>query len=331
MSRCRVFDVIRKTVVKIDGFRGVLSAANYSQVMDKFVEGEVAQRGRLPAAPAYAVQFFLIPLAVVAITVVGYTAFRSLLTDQRSAQEYLLEIQTGGSSHRWPAAYELSRMMADPEVARDPALGPALIKAFEKSKGDDPRVRRYLALAIGRLTPPLPPQAVASLAAALQDAESETVISAIWALGSLGDPSVAPAVAQMYQSSDPGVRKMTVYALGAIPGDGQLRVLSTALNDSVPDVQWNAAVALARHLDREGVPVLQRMLDREYVERTVKRTANVEDDVDPIGEVMITALQAIAALHETSLRNQVTDLSQGEPDLRVRQVAMETLKALGPA
>jgi hypothetical protein len=46
---------------------------------------------------------------------------------------------------------------------------------------------------------------------------------------------------------------------------------------------------------------------------------------------MISALQAIATLQETSLRARVTDLSRGEPNLRVRQVAMETLKALGPA
>jgi hypothetical protein len=53
-------------------------------------------------------------------------------------------------------------------------------------------------------------------------------------------------------------------------------------------------------------------------------------EVDPVGEVMIEALRAIAALRETSLRQQVTSLSRTEPSLRVRQVAMETLKALGP-
>jgi hypothetical protein len=67
------------------------------------------------------------------------------------------------------------------------------------------------------------------------------------------------------------------------------------------------------------------------VERTVKRTSSRLDDIDPIGEVMISALQAIAVLQETSLRNEVTNLSHNESNLRVRQVAMETLKALGPA
>src|SRR6266852_8119007 len=117
--------------------------------MDKLVERETAARNPLAAAPALAVQFFLIPLAVVAIAVGVYLGFRSLLTDDRGPQEYLAEIQNGGSTRRWPAAYELSRLMADPKVRADKTLAPALVKAFESAKDDDPRVKQYLALAIG--------------------------------------------------------------------------------------------------------------------------------------------------------------------------------------
>lgn len=324
--------------------------------MDKLVEGDAAPRGSLTAAPAYAVQFFLIPLAVVAVTVAVYLGFRSLVTDERTAQEYLAIIQTGGMSDRWPAAYELSRLMADPEVAGDPTLGPALVNAFTASKGENwtgwcggfgecPPVRRYLALAMGRLMPPLPPDAIPALVEALGDPDSETVINTIWALGSLGDPSVVPYLEAMYESTDVGVRKVTVYVLGALPGDGQDRVLATALNDTAVDVRWNAAVALARHRNREGVPVLRRMLDRPYVEETViaqrtpgrtgenaaNRSVFLAAEEDPVGEVMISALQAVAALQETSLRAHVAELSREEPNLRVREAAMETLKALGPA
>ena len=42
----------------------------------------------------------------------------SLLTEDRSAQEYLTDIRSGGSNRRWPAAYELSRLMADPEFVK---------------------------------------------------------------------------------------------------------------------------------------------------------------------------------------------------------------------
>ena len=45
-------------------------------------------------------------------------------------------------------------------------------------------------MAIGQLDPPLPEQAVADLKKALDDPDSEARISAIWALGSSGDPAV---------------------------------------------------------------------------------------------------------------------------------------------
>jgi hypothetical protein len=93
-------------------------------------------------------------------------------------------------------------------------------------------------------------------------------------------------------------------------------------------VQWNAAIALARHGRHEGVPVLRRMLDRAYVERNVTRQAQRTEDVDPVGEVMISGLRAIAALKESTLSEQVRTLSTDDHNLKVRQAAIETLKNL---
>jgi len=298
--------------------------------MDKLIEREAATRNPLTAAPALAVQFFLIPLAVVAITVLVYVGFRSLLADARSPQDYLTEIQRGGSDRRWPAAYELSRLMADPKVRADKTLAPALLKAFQESKSD-PQVRRYLALAIGRLDPPLPADAVADLTHALDDPDSETRISVIWALGSSRDPAVVPRLIPLYiaPEADAGIRKMVVYALGALPGDEQLPILRTALQDSAPDVRWNAAVALARKGNHDGVPVLEQMLDRQYVEQTVKRDVRQDDDQDPIADVMISGLRAAAALKDESLKPSVTNLSQQDRSMKVRQAAIEALKIMG--
>jgi HEAT repeat protein len=297
--------------------------------MDKLIEREHATRNPLVAAPALAVQFFLIPLAVVGVTVLVYVGFRSLLTDDHTPQEYLTEIRTGGSTRRWPAAYELSRLMADPKVRADRTLGPALVKAFEESKGDDPRVRRYIALAIGRLDPPLPPSAVADLSASLDDPDSEVRISTIWALGSSGDPSVVAKLEPLYASGDAGIRKIVVYALGALPGDVQLPTLRAALQDSTADVRWNAAVALARHENHDGVPVLRQMLDRGYVEGAVKRDVRQDEDQDPVADVMISGLRAAAALKDDTLKPSVTVLSQQDRSLRVRQAAIEALKVMG--
>jgi HEAT repeat protein len=298
--------------------------------MDKLAEREPATRNPLVAAPALAVQFFLIPLAVVGVTVMVYVGFRSLLTDSRTAQDYLIEIQTGGSTRRWPAAYELSRLMNDPAVRADRALAPALIKAYESARSDDdPRVRRYLALAIGRLDPPLPERAITDLSAALDDPDSEARITAIWALGSSGDVSVVPRLEPLAASQDAGIRKMAVYALGALPGETQLPTLRTALRDEAPDVRWNAAVALARHGDHDALPVIHQMLDRHYVEQTVKRSVRPDEDQDPIADVMISGLRAAAALRDPTLRGSIEELSHQDRSLKVRQAALEVLKAMG--
>ena len=298
--------------------------------MDKLSEREPATRNPLVAAPALAVQFFLIPLAVVAVTATVYVGFRSMVADARSPQDYLAEVRRGGSDRRWPAAYELSRLMADPKVRADKTLAPSLVKAFRQSAGD-PQVRRYLALAIGRLDPPLPPDAVVDLSNALDDPDSQTRISVIWALGSSGDPAAVGRLLPLYAApdADAGIRKMVVYALGALPGTAQIDTLRTALGDPAPDVRWNAAVALARHGNRDGVPVLRQMLDRTYVEQAVKRDVRQDDDQDPIADVMISGLRAAATLRDESLRPSVTTLSEHDRSLRVREAALEALKVMG--
>jgi HEAT repeat protein len=298
--------------------------------MDKLVERQPGPRGPLATAPALAVQFFLIPFAVVAVTAAIYVGFRALLTDDRTAQDYLTEIRTGGTNRRWPAAYELSRLMADPNVRRsDATLVPALIAAFEQSKDGDPLVRRYLALALGRLDTPAPPRAVELLTEALDDADGETRISAIWALGSLKERSAVSRLEQQYGSDDPGIRKMAVYSLGAIPDAAHSKVLATALNDPVVDVQWNAAVALARHGRRDGVEVLRRMLDRAYLEQSVEANVEADADTDPAGAVMISGIQAAATLKDPALREPVETISREDKNLKVRQAALAALKIIG--
>ena len=126
--------------------------------MDKLIERETATRNPLVAAPALAVQFFLIPLAVVAVTVLVYVGFRSLLADTRTPQDYLTEIRA--RRHGRGVAGRLRAVAArwpTRSVRADKALAPALVQAFDEAKDGDPRVRKYLALAIGRLDPPLPP------------------------------------------------------------------------------------------------------------------------------------------------------------------------------
>lgn len=297
--------------------------------MAKLVEREPSPRvSPLTAAPALAVQFFLIPLAVVGMVVLVYGGFRMLLSTERTPQELLSDVRVGGRERRWPAAYELSRLLSDPETETQfPGLGTDLVQAFSDSDGDDPRVRRYLALALGRLNNP-PTTAVVALLASLEDPDTETRISVIWALASLGDEATVSDIARMYRSDDSGVRKMAVYALGILSPDGRDATLRTALEDSVADVQWNAAVALARHGSGDGMVIIRRMLDRSYVERMVTRTPTSEANIDPVSEVIVSGLQAAAALGASELRSSIEALSESDANLRVREVALKALDVL---
>ena len=316
--------------------------------MDKLIEREPAARTPLVAAPALAVQFFLIPLAVVSLTVLLYVGFRALVADARTARDCITEVRFGGANRQWPAALELSALMDDPKVRADRELAVDLVKAFDESKTGDPRIRKYLALAIGRLDPPLPAEAVQVLLKSLDDPEqpwtpdawsringwtaemAEAHISTIWALGASGDPAVVSRLQPLYEAPDAGVRKIVVYVLGALPGDAQIVTLRTALQDSVADVQWNAAVALARKGSREGVPVLKQMLDRAYVEHRVTREVRQDDDQDPIADVMINGIRAGASLKEEELRFSIETLREKDRSPRVQQAALEALKILGP-
>jgi HEAT repeat protein len=142
---------------------------------------------------------------------------------------------------------------------------------------------------------------------------------------------VVPKLIPLYhaQDGDAGIRKMVVYALGALPGDTQIDTLRTALQDTAPDVRWNAAVALARHGRNEGATVLHEMIDRAYVEKTVKRDVRQDDDQDPIADVMISGIRAGAAIKDPSLKPAIETLSQQDRSMKVRQAALEALKVIG--
>jgi hypothetical protein len=77
------------------------------------------------------------------------------------------------------------------------------------------------------------------------------------------------------------------------------------------------------------VAVLGQMLDRSYVEQAVKRDVRQDEDQDPIGDVMISGLRAVAALKDVSLKPSAESLSQQDRSMKVRQAALEALRVMG--
>jgi HEAT repeat protein len=275
--------------------------------------------------PFLVLQFFVFPMSIVAVCVAVFVIFGLIASDQKSARDYLREVRSGGGLldvKRWQAAFALASTLAsDKDVAaKDPQFVEDLVKLFEDSKDDDPRVRRYLALSMGRLGDR---RAAPALRKVLQQGEAggdpQTLIYAIWALGALGDPGAEPELLRLARSDDAGVRKTAVHSLGPFGSSAARAALVQALEDPVEDVRWNAAVALGRRHDPAATPVLLQMLDRAHLAGVPGITPEQQEDA------LLEAITAAGTCGDAALRPALQALKAGDRNLKVREAARRAL------
>lgn len=266
-------------------------------------------------------QFFIIPAFVVAICVGLFFFFAWLISDEKTGVDYLNEVRVGSQSRRWQAAFELSKIITtESEKDRMVGLVPEMVNAFEAAKGDDPRVRHYLALSLGHLGDP---EASPALIDALDDSDPTTRLYASWALGTIGASSAVDPLLERAGDDDPGVRKMVVYALGNIGDPRAITRLQAALSDPDRDVSWNAAVALAQLGDGAGEAQLLQMLDRDLL-----GTLEGMDESQRL-LAMESAIQASALVGSEPLLEKLRALSETDPHLGIRRAAVEALSRPG--
>jgi HEAT repeat protein len=284
--------------------------------------------------PFLVLQFFIFPMSIVAVCVAVFVVFGLVATGPKDPRAILAEVRTGGgifNIKRWQAAYALANALeseADLQRARsDPRFVPEVIALFRETEGgtgDDPLVRRYLAVALGRLGDP---RAVPELRRTVQQraaaADAQAVIYAAWALGAIGDPAALSDLLPLAQSDDAGFRKAAVHALGGFTAPEARGAVAAALADEAVDVRWNAAVALARHGDARATPVLLEMLDREHLAALPELTPGQRDDA------VMEAVRAAAALGDPRLRAALEKARASDPSLRVREAARVALAARG--
>lgn len=277
--------------------------------------------GSSSATPAgrLLVQFFLIPAFVVGIAVFVFWLFGSLAVDRKTPAELLSDVRTGSRNQRWQAAFELTKKLpALKDPAEKAAFSASAMRAFEGAEADDPRVRRYLTLVLGRLGNP---QAVPLLEGALSDKDAETRLYALWALALIGDPKSAPKVRPLLESEDAGVRKTAAFAAGRMEDGEAVPVLRRLLGDPVTDVRWNAALALATLDDSAGHGVLLAMCDRAALREMPGLSAEQQEDA------LLNGLRGLALLKGADAQVLGRRMVEADPSLRVRREARKILEA----
>jgi HEAT repeat protein len=299
--------------------------------------GEAAPVEDAPArqtTPFLVLQFFIFPMSIVAVCVAVFVVFGLVATGPKDPRAILAEVRSGGgifNIKRWQAAYALANALeseGDLRRARsDPRFVPEVIALFRETEGgagDDQLVRRYLAVALGRLGDP---RALPELRRTVQQgaaaADAQAVIYAAWALGAIGDPAALPDLLALARSDDAGFRKAAVHALGGFARPEARAAAVAALADEAVDVRWNAAVALARHRDERAAPVLLQMLDRQQLAAMPELTPGQRDDA------VMEAVRAAAALADPRLRAALEEARERDPSLKVREAARLALDARG--
>ena len=176
-------------------------------------------------------QFVIFPLGIVVIGVAIFLLFGQLASNEASIPSYLSDIRSGSDHRKFQAAYELSKSIKRGEASQYPNLGPELVNVYRGAANDDPRIRQYLTLVMGkigdrRVTP--------VLIESLKEPLVETRIYALAALAELRDPQSVPAIIEATRDEEKDVRKTAYFTLGVIGDERAVPVLAAALEDRSP-------------------------------------------------------------------------------------------------
>jgi HEAT repeat protein len=263
-------------------------------------------------------QFVIFPLGIVAIGVGVFLLFGLLASEKSSIPDYLNEIRSGSAHERGHAAYQLSRSINRGEAKKYPNLEQQVATIYTQSKNDDPRIRRYLALVLGKLGDQ---RATPTLIEGLKDSDAESRLYAIVALGELHDRGAVANIVETTRDDDKDVRKTAAFALGSIGDPGAVPALAALLEDPAPDVRFNAAIALSRFGDKRAVNTLHDMLDRQRLAAARMREDQAED-------TMIMAMEPYVKLAGHDAAADLQKLANSDASLRVRDAAKTALQQL---
>ena len=263
--------------------------------------------------------FFLIPLIITIFGVMFFFMFKVLTYETSFPEDYLTDIQIGSATKRWQAAYELSKLLSNPErVPTDAGFKNKMISIYEHSIHDNPKVRTYMALAMGRTGQQ--EYYGPTLMNGMNDKDKGSRLAAIKALGLL---AYAPAVNGIQEFADEKYsnveRLAATIALGNMGDKSLIPILQKLLDDEEPNIRWDAAIALAKLEDSSGVEVIVNLLDRSYFEHFTE--VDEEEEVQAI----LIAIQVSSQFPSNLFVTNLLKLAAFDKNMQIRDFAIKTL------
>ena len=262
--------------------------------------------------------FFLIPLIITIFGVMFFFMFKVLTYETSAPEDYLTDIQIGSATKRWQAAFELSKLLSHSEIVpTNEDFKNKMKSIYEHSIHDDPMVRTYMALAMGRTGQQ---EYGPTLMNGMNDKDKGSRFAAIKALGLL---AYAPAVngiqefaAEKYSNVE---RLAATIALGNMGDKSRIPMFQKLLDDEEPNIRWDAAIALAKLEDASGLQVIVNLLDRSYFDHFTE--VNEEEEVQAI----LVAIQVSSQLPSKLFITNLLKLAAFDKNMQIRDLAIKTL------
>jgi hypothetical protein len=244
--------------------------------------------------------------------------FKVLTYESSSPHEYLTNIQIGSATKRWQSAYELSKLLSIPElVPLDAGFKNKMVSIYKKSIHDDPMVRMYLALAMGRTGQQ---EFGPALIEGLEDEDIGSRLAAIKALGILRfEPSVIQ-VRKFIQDSYSNEEKLAaIITLGSLGDTSVISDLQKLLEDEEPNIRWDAAIALVKLGDLSGNQTINNLLDRSYLNNFS------EVDEEEKVQAILVAIQVSSQYPSENFITNLLKLATFDNNMKIRDLAIKTL------
>ena len=266
--------------------------------------------------------FFVVPFIIAAFGVLVFFIWSLLTYEPKSAEEFLVDVKIGGATKRWQSAYELSKLLSNPDFRPvSDRFVSEMTSTYQYAQNDpNPRVRQYLIRAMGQTNHPSFERMIRE---ALNETDENVVADAIFALSFYHHVENSKLIEDKVDHASSFVRNRVAIALGVMNSVNGNKSLRSLLSDTEPNVRWNAAISLAKHGDPSGRIELLNLLDRTYFSRF--------EDIDRYEkeQAMMVAVKAAALLDDAEVNEALKKLSKNDDNLKLRDIARKALESRG--